>query len=219
MRYALVVGAAPLAQEEDFYRALIDRAAFVVAADAAGEWCVGLGRVPDVALGDFDSALPGARERLASLGAEVLSFPREKDETDLELAIDVARRRFDTPIVLTAAYSGLLDHTLAALGALMRAGDGASVQEPGWTGYVVAPNKPLHIRVGSGTTFSVLAVGEATGVEVSGAIWPLVAATLAPLSGHGVSNVTSGDELVVSVREGALIVLIRHASGSPYTLC
>jgi thiamine pyrophosphokinase len=218
MTFTLVAGAAPLPDEDAFYRALVGEASFVVAADAAGEWCASLGRVPDVALGDFDSALPGARDRLAAMGAEVISFPREKDETDLELAIDVARRRFRGPIVLTAAYSGLLDHTLAALGALMRAGDGASVREPGWSGHLVVPGHPLRVRVDRGTTFSVLAVGEAEGVDVSGAKWPLVGATLPPLSGRGVSNVTSGDELVASVREGALIVLIRHTSGTPYTL-
>jgi thiamine pyrophosphokinase len=218
MTFTLIVGAAPLPDEAAFYRTLLAEADSVVAADAAGEWCVDLGRVPDVAVGDFDSALPGAGERLAALGAEVLTFPSEKDETDLELAIDVARSRFPGPLVLTAAYSGLLDHTLAALGALMRAGGDASVLEPDWSGHVVTPDRRIVLRQPRGTTFSVLAVGEARGVGVSGAQWPLVAKTLVPLSGHGVSNVTSGDELAVSVEDGALIVLIRHVSGAPYTL-
>lgn len=218
MTYTLVAGASPLPDEAPFYRALVGAAAHVVAADAAGEWCIDLGRTPDIVVGDFDSALPGAGERLRAGGAEVLAFPAEKDVTDLEIAVEVALERYGTPLVLTAAFSGLLDHTLAALGTLVRSGEGAEAREPDWTGHVVTPAHALSIGLVPGTTFSVVAIGEARGVTVSGAHWPLVDTAMAPLSGLGVSNVTSGDELAVSVEEGTLIVLIRILSGAPYTL-
>lgn len=213
MRYTLVVGAAPLPEETAFYERLLLDADRVVAADAAGEWCADLGRIPDIVLGDFDSALPGAAERLAAAGAEVSAYPRDKDETDLEIAVAIALERYGAPIVLTAAFSGLLDHTLASLGTLLRSGPGAQVREPGWIAHVATADRPFRARVRPGAVFSVVAVGPAAGVDVSGGHWPLVGASLDPLSGLGVSNVTSGEELAVSVREGSLIVLIRTASG------
>ncbi|HEY5276048.1 MAG TPA: hypothetical protein VIK38_05865, partial [Coriobacteriia bacterium] len=132
MKHTLVVGAAPLPEHEGFYRDLLASSAHVVAADAAGEWCVGLGRVPDAVVGDFDGSVPGAPERLQALGASVEVHPVEKDATDLELAIARAIAMWDDPIVLTAAFTWRIDHTLAAVGALTRAGAGASVLEPGW---------------------------------------------------------------------------------------
>lgn len=51
-------------------------------------------------------------------GVEVLQFPPEKDQTDLELAIlEVLRRGFNE-IVLTCAIGGRLDHTLGNLALL-----------------------------------------------------------------------------------------------------
>jgi len=207
--YVLVAGAAPLAGNATFYSELLSSAARVVAADAAGEWCVSLGRVPDVVVGDFDSALPGAAERLEGLGAEVVRLPREKDVTDLDAAVDVARQRFESDVVLCAAFSEAVDHTLASFGTLLRAPGRPVVREPDWTGYVVRPGEPLRVPVGTGRTFSVLAPAGAEGVAIEGAAWELADAHLDPLSGRGVSNVTSGDILSVSVRKGALIVAIR----------
>jgi len=215
--FTLVCGAAPMPGAGAFYSALLMDAAHVVAADGAAEWCVAHGRRPDVAVGDFDSALPGAAERLVSAGVEVLTYPREKDETDLEIALDVALQRSTQPVVITAAFTERIDHTLAALGVLMRAGSGARVEEPDWTGAVVRPGEPLEVPVGAGVAFSVIAPGGASGVEVAGARWPLSGAVLDPLSGRGVSNVTSGEILRVSAEKGTLIVLIRRASGRSYT--
>lgn len=217
MTYSLVVGAAPAEGHPAFYAALLAEAAFVVAADAAGEWCVASGRTPDVAVGDFDSAEPGAAQRLRDLGVEVVEFPCEKDETDLELATAIALDRSDRPIVVTAAFSRRLDHTLAALGTLARAGAGACAREPGWQAWVCAPGSPLDLDLPAGATVSVLAVGSATGVEVSGAAWPLVDASLPLLSGWGVSNRAAGGPVGVRTAHGTLVVMVQEdASGTIY---
>ena len=71
---------------------------------------------PDIVLGDFDSLDPATLERLRSDGASILAFPADKDQTDLEIAFDVARERRATTVTLTAASTGRLDHTLGALG-------------------------------------------------------------------------------------------------------
>ncbi len=208
MNWTLVVGAAPVPGCEAFYTSLLAEAATVVAADAAGEWCAGLGRVPDVVVGDFDSATAGAAQRLAALGARVETHAREKDETDLELAIDAARANGDAPIVVTCAFSARLDHTLAAFGALTRAGAGARAVEPGWRAWTCAAGAPLDIESPAGATLSVLAVGDACGVRVTGTEWILEDASLQALSGWGVSNRALGGPVSVSCRAGTLVVLL-----------
>lgn len=208
MTYTLVVGAVPVAGANAFYRDLLARATHVVAADAGGEWCIGLGRVPDVTVGDFDSAAVGAAERLAAAGTELVTHPRDKEFTDLELAVALAQGRWADPIVLTAAFSRRVDHTLAALGTLLRAGHGASVREPGWYAYACVPGGPLDLKVATGATVSVLSIGPASGVTVSGVRWPLRVAALDALSGLGVSNRAVEDVVHVSVEVGSLIVMV-----------
>jgi thiamine pyrophosphokinase len=213
MTYSLVVGAAPLAGHRAFYSELLAGAGSVVAADAAGEWCVALGRVPDVVIGDFDSAEPGAPDRLRALGVDVVEFPRDKDETDLDLAVAVARERAAGPLVITAAFSLRLDHTLAAFGTLTRAGSGATAREPGWTAWVCAPDTPCDLDLESGATLSVLALGPADGVTMSGAVWPLVDAALPALGGRGVSNRADGGPVHVRTAHGTLVVMVQEEAG------
>ena len=205
---ALIVGAMPSPGEDEFYRGLLRVSSVVVAADAAGEWCVGLGRVPDVVVGDFDSASIGASERLAERGAAVVRAPTVKDETDLELAVQLALGRFKAPLTLTCAFTDRMDHTLAAFGALLSAGRGAMVREPSWSAWLVLPESPVSVELESGQRFSVLAALPSSGVTVSGGRWKLERADLPPLSGRGVRNVAMGGQVDVSCCGGAILVLL-----------
>lgn len=208
MNETVVVGGAPVSGADAFYAALLAGAFRVVAADSAGEWCVEHGRVPDVVVGDFDSAAPGAAGRLSELGARVVEYSRHKDETDLELAVDAAFGLGPGPLVLTAAFTRRIDHTLAALGSLTRAGAGARAIEPGWASWVCVPGTDVEIEAGAGATVSLLAIGEASGVSVSGAAWTLDDARLDALSGRGVSNRATGGPIRVHVATGTLIVVL-----------
>jgi thiamine pyrophosphokinase len=204
----LVVGAAPVAGADGFYRGLLEAADHVVAADAAGEWCVRIGRVPDLVVGDFDSALPGAAERLERLGATVARYAADKDRTDLELAVELARSTFGTPLTLTAAFSARVDHTLASFGALLQAGMGAHAVEPGWRSHVCLPSQRVRFDADPGTLVSLLAPAGADGVCASGVRWPLASARLEALSGLGVSNVALGGPVEVAVARGTVFVFV-----------
>ena len=210
MTYTLVAGAAPVGGFDEFYSSLLCGARTVVAADAAGEWCIARGRTPDVVVGDFDSAAPGAAQRLRGSGVEVVDFACDKDETDLDLALGIAMARTVGPVVVTAAFSMRLDHTLAAFGSLVRAGGGASAREPGWQAWVCTEERGVELDLADGATFSVLAIGEARGVTITGAQWPLDGAALATLSGWGVSNRATGGLVTVTTSSGTLVVMVQE---------
>lgn len=208
---ALIVGAAPAADAEDFYRQLLAEAAFVIACDAAGEWCVALGRTPDLAVGDFDSAEEGAAARLEALGCEVVLYPAAKDESDLDIALTQARARGFANVILTAAYSERLDHSLAAIGTLLRASDlGGTIEEPDFTAYLAeATRSPvLEFTARPGATVSVLGLVHSTGVTLTGLVFPLVDATLPLLSSLGLSNVVGPAGVVrVALASGTVLVI------------
>ena len=218
MMHALVVGASPEPGGRPFYRELLGRADLVVAADAGSEWCVGLGLVPHLAVGDFDSAALGAAERLRAAGTRVLEHPRAKDDSDLDLAVAAALAQGASSITLCACFGGRLDHTLASLGTLVRAAESAAadVQEPSFAVWAVeGPSRPsIGLSMEPGATFSVFAVGETSGVVVEGGTFRLEGGVLPPLSSLGLSNVASHSRVSVSVAAGSVVVIAQVTRGA-----
>ncbi len=217
--HALIVGASPEPEDLSFYRALLAGAGFVVAADAGAEWCVAVGRAPDLAVGDFDSSEPGAPERLRELGIEVVEHPAAKDRSDLDLAVTAAIAAGAASLTLTACFGRRLDHTIASLGSLLRASEPtmADWQEPSLAAWAFeAPARPgIALSIEPGSTVSVFAIGTAWGVTVGGGRFALRDATLEALSSRGLSNVASGPRFSVSATRGCVVVIADVAGAEP----
>ena len=58
----------------------------IICADGAAEFALQLQIVPQVIIGDFDSLPKSAQTKLRNYPIKWIRFPREKDETDSELA-------------------------------------------------------------------------------------------------------------------------------------
>lgn len=207
---ALIVGAAPVLGSDVLVRELAAECDLVVAADAAAEWCIAAGVAPDIAVGDFDSALPGAVERLSQAHVDVRRFSAEKNKSDLDLAVDAARAAGATELVLSACTSARLDHTLGTVGTAAANADlHPVIREPHLNAWVIASG--LHgctrLALPPRTTVSVFALGEARGVTLGGFRYALNRATLGSLSSQGLSNVSVEDEATVSVESGTLLVI------------
>ena len=139
MTRVLLVAAAPVAGTCALLPSLAADVDLVIAVDGGGRVCLEAGVLPDIVLGDFDSLSPEDLGRLSELGASVVRFPAEKDASDLELALAEARRAGAGSVVVTAAMSGRLDHTLVALGVLSGAADlKPHVVEPDLEAWVLA---------------------------------------------------------------------------------
>jgi thiamine pyrophosphokinase len=189
----------------------------VVAVDGGVDGALGAGLAPTVVVGDLDSASPAGLQWAADHGVPVERHPVDKDDTDTALAL---RHLADTGdlwgndlVLLGADGAGRLDHvigTLLALGAPELALTGSITAAFGRTlVHVLHPPGKRHVAVGSGRTFSLLAVhGTCTGVCIDGARWPLDAATLTATSTLGLSNVAEDDTVTVSVGEGVLTVIV-----------
>jgi len=190
---------------------VLHAAELVVACDAAGEWCVGLGRDPQLVVGDFDSAASGAVERLRARGVEVVEYPARKDASDLDLAIDAALARGATSVTVTAALTNRLDHTLATLGLALRTPVGVelSFSDPGLEARVLRARGESRVSLDArpGTLVSVVALTQARGVTLSGLAYPLANASLEALSSLGISNVAVGSRVTVDASQGTLLVM------------
>jgi thiamine pyrophosphokinase len=70
------------------------------------------GIIPDLAFGDFDSISNDERKEVESSGCQLNVYPAEKDETDLELAINWSLEQDQDEIYILGCTGGRLDHEL-----------------------------------------------------------------------------------------------------------
>jgi thiamine pyrophosphokinase len=181
----------------------------VVAADGGVDLALALGLSVDVAVGDFDSASPSGLATAEASGARVVGYPREKDATDLELALDEAAALDPRRIVVVGSGGGRLDHLLAAL-LLLGAERYASFEVDALLGEAIAHVVRGERRLAGepGEHVSLLALhGPAEGVVTEGLAYRLRGETLLPGSSRGVSYVFAAREARISLECGVLLAL------------
>jgi thiamine pyrophosphokinase len=145
----------------------------VIAADSGMMHAAALHLVPELWVGDFDSA--GSELRVVYKAVPHLAFPAEKDATDGALAIAEARRRGATRFVLLGSLGGQADHLLGHVGlALQLARDGlptllSSGHEEAWP---LLPGQ-LDVPLAAGDRISVVPFADLGGLDLDGVKWPL----------------------------------------------
>lgn len=190
----------------------------VIAADGGARHADRLGLVIDRWVGDGDSIAAGALERLRTAGIRVEVAPRDKDESDTELAIDAAIADGAAGIVILGAFGGpRIDHAIANLSLLAHPAIGRRpvilldasarirlVQAPGDDGEPVVC--PLPGRIGDIVTLIPFG-GDVAGVRTDGLRYPLLDESLRIGPARGLSNVRLAADASIVVRRGRLLVI------------
>ncbi len=187
----------------------IPHGARVVAADRGLDHALALGLDVEVAIGDFDSVSPQGLEQAEAVGARVVRYEAEKDQTDLELALDASLAMRPRRILVVAGTGGRLDHELSPL-LLLGSERYAAARVDAMVGralvHVIRGERELDGKAGA--LVSLLAVhGPAVGVTTEGLAYPLLSETVEPGSSRGVSNVFEGARAHVAVERGALLAI------------
>ncbi len=194
---------------DECWRAALPARALVVAADSRLRHIYALGLRPDVVVGDLDSVSAADLARAELEGTPIERHPTDKDATDLELALDAARARGVTDVIVIGTGGGRLDHELAGF-ALLAAPQWATMRITAFVGTarltVVHDHATLDGSLGSTVTL-LAAGGPASGVTTKGLRWPLTDADLSPTSTLGVSNEIVESPGRITVRTGVLFVI------------
>jgi thiamine pyrophosphokinase len=192
-------------------RALLRDDDFIIAADGGARHALALGRVPNVIVGDMDSATFDLRP-LTEKGSQVIQFSLDKNETDLELAIQHALTLNPEQVIILAALGGRLDQTLGNIALIgnvqrlilnVRLDDG--IEE------VFFCRDKCQINGKAGDLVSLIPwQGEVTGVVTTDLKWPLRDEILYPYKTRGISNEMLGDTAAVQIKSGSLLVVHRR---------
>lgn len=181
---------------------------FLVAVDGGLRHLVQLDLTPQLLIGDLDSVSPQQLDSCMEWGVEILRFPPEKDQTDLELALLEVLQRGFSEIVITCAVGGRLDHTFANLALLaMPELKGAHVLISHGTTTIYLVSDRIDLQTFPGALISLLPWGgTAEGVKTNGLQYALSDAVLYPWKSLGISNVATSSQFSVSVKSGQLLL-------------
>lgn len=183
---------------------------FVVAADSGYTNALTAGVPVDMLIGDMDSIPSDAMDHAEGDGVTIERHPIDKDETDLELAIDAAIAHGATSITIVGGEGGQLGHLF---------GVGLIITNARWSHVKIVwcvehgqlqaalPSRAVTIDV-QYPIVSLLASGDSRGVTTTGLHWSLTDADLASGSTRGLGNRVTERSASVSVAEGAVLVIM-----------
>lgn len=212
MRVFIVAGS-PTAQKP--YRLAPQAEDRVFAADRGAQHALSWGWPVHMLIGDLDSLPEGLAARLRTAGVQTVTAPREKDETDLELALRPALAAAPQEIIICGALGGRSDHLLANILLLARpdlAGIKLILADGPETVYLLRNGDEgiaqLRLTGAPGDLVSLLPwAGDAEGISTEGLYYPLREETLFLGQARGISNVMLQPYAAVRLRRGSLLVI------------
>jgi len=187
-------------------RALLHEDDFIIAADGGIRHTLALGKNPNIIIGDLDS-LPSTFN-LQTFNGEIIQHPRDKNETDLELAIQHALTLNPKEIVIIGALGGRLDQTLGNIALISSLQPvTCNIQINDGTEEVFFCHDHSQINGKSGDTVSLIpSQGEVTGIVTTGLKWALQNETLYPYKTRGISNQMLNGTATVQIKSGLLLI-------------
>ncbi|HQV93398.1 MAG TPA: thiamine diphosphokinase [Anaerolineales bacterium] len=198
-------------------RAILRDDDYILCADGGARHALALDLIPNLVIGDMDSIDSAEWKRLEVKNIPIEFFPRDKNETDLELAINKAIEiceasplgEHPNEIIIVAALGGRMDHTLANISLLaalrlstfnLRLDDGIE--------QLLFCRAQAEIRGRSGDIVSLIPWGNPVhGVRTENLKWQLKEETLFPEKTRGISNEMTNNIARVKISSGLLLIV------------
>lgn len=197
---------------DDYSRIEVQRDALVIAADSGYRHCKALGIVPNMIIGDFDSigddCLP------EDTGIEVVAVSKEKDDTDLLLAVKECLMNHCSDIRIFGGDGGRMGHTIAnvqILRSIARFGCKGRIFGNGFE--MIFGTKGRHNFYDNGYRYvSILAMSESADIEVRGLKYTGNDGRIVLSSDYpkGVSNEFAERSCFIEVISGEVLIIFEY---------
>ncbi len=211
--FALVVLGGQLADEASASE-FASNANLILCADSGAEHARKLGLPVDAIVGDLDSTTPETLrffEEKKNPRCEIIKIP-EQEYNDFEKTLDYLSERWNGAVHILGMTGGRADHTLSNFSVMLRcadrftsleAYDGSSVHS-----FLTTKRNHRSIECSTGTTISLMPFGEAAGVTTKNLRYTLSNETLRLGAREGLSNISTGSPVIVSIESGALLISV-----------
>ncbi|UFU00986.1 thiamine diphosphokinase [Radiobacillus kanasensis] len=182
-----------------------------IGVDRGAFYLIEKGISPNIAIGDFDSVSESEQNRIMSHASEYLAYPIEKDETDLELAVEKAVSLQPDSILFFGVTGGRLDHSLANVQLLMtlwKRDIPSKMVDAGNVLEIKGPGKHIIEKDDNHPNVSFIPFTEQViGISLDGFYYKLTNRTISWGSTLCISNKLISEKGTFSFKEGILIVI------------
>ena len=195
-------------------RALLRPDDFILCADGGTRHALALNLEPNLIIGDMDSIDRAEWKTLEEKNIPIELFPRDKNETDLELALHKAIELNPEEIIIVTALGGRMDHTLAniVLVSDLRLST-FNLQLDDGTEHLLFCRTQAEVRGRSGDIVSLIPWGSPVhGIQTENLKWQLKDETLFPEKSRGISNEMTADTASIKIESGLLLIIHHRQS-------
>ena len=181
----------------------------IIGADKGCEVLYKYDITPDYILGDFDSANDEIINSIEERAKKKITYKREKDYTDTEIAYNLAVEKGATEIILLGATGTRYDHSLSNLGLMLRGlKSSIKVKVIDDNNFIFLTDKSITLQGNKGDIISFQAYcDEIKNFNISGAKYNLSNYTLKLGDGITTSNEFLDEDIRVTFDNGILMVL------------
>ena len=178
----------------------------VVALDGAADQLIERNMTPDVLLGDLDSVSESVLGQCKASNVTIVHTP-DQNRSDISKGLEWVQETYPgSEVDVIGVEIGRYDHHLAAYSALFECKSDATLLLDGWKARRVSQT-PTKIETKPNSIISLIPFGDVTGTIIKGCQFSLDNGTLTTGT-RGISNITTGTSITVSVESGDLLLLI-----------
>lgn len=194
----------------NFAKDILKDSHIIIAADGGSRHILNSGFMPDALIGDLDSVDEETLDKIKTSSCAIVKYPREKDYTDTQIAIDYAIEKKADEIILLGCVGDRLDHTLAnifLLVKLIKQGIKACIVNEKNAIYIT--DHCIELNGNIGDLLSLIPVGgDVTGIYTKGLKYGLAGKTIKMGDPLGISNVFIDNKIEVKIESGYLLVIL-----------
>lgn len=206
MKYLILSGGTPPSKSD--LSPYVTEAEMIIGVDGAADILLEYNIVPNVLIGDFDTATDRSVEKLKTQGAKVVRLSPRKNETDTEAAVNYALSNNASSITVFGALGSRVDHSLSNIMMLVRAHRaGVPARIIDEYNELQVENKHLVLKGTPGQTVSILPLTGNLCVSATNLVYPLNELELNFGSSRGVSNVMANSKAEINIKGGYALII------------
>ncbi|WP_455538444.1 thiamine diphosphokinase [Terrisporobacter sp.] len=183
---------------------------YIIGADGGCNHLYKMNIIPNYIIGDLDSIDKDIVYYYKNKNINLKKYPREKDETDSQICINLAKDLNCSEVDFYGALGGRIDHTIANIG-LMHYSRKMNIKPKIISEkeeVIIIKNEEIILKGNKGDTISIIPImKDANNVTLKKLKYKLDNSKIGYLSSLGVSNEMLEDECIIKIEDGYALII------------
>jgi|TARA_B110000438_G_scaffold4983_1_gene4961 thiamine pyrophosphokinase len=188
---------------------LLKKYDYIFGVDGGTKYLYNLSYLPTHIIGDFDSIKTSTKNTAAKDGATILTYDKNKNETDLEIALEVAKQHGSESITIIGGEGKELDHLFSNLLTISAFNKTEHIE---WITknetIIFSPNNNFYTEVDK--IFSIITLSQLTNLTIKGSKWDIDNMDIPYGSSRTLRNIALQKDIEVYCDDGKYCIVLKN---------